>query len=120
MNFCLQLLLCTLFFSLVSCSSTPDEVTSKSGASTKQSENVDNKKTVENQNVGKDNLVKCNLKNDKRKIQIKNNDKGCKVLYTKFGKEKSIASSVKKNNFYCNSILKRVKDNLVTAGFKCE
>lgn len=117
----LQAVLFILFFNLVSCSSTSKKEIAEKSSSPTHSSNENSTESIKKENKDKANVVKCNLKNDERKIQIKNNtNNGCEVLYTKFGKEKAIASSVKKNNFYCKSILKRVRDNLVKAGFRCE
>ncbi len=61
----------------------------------------------------------CNSGSDKRMIEVKSEDGGCEVLYTKNGETSSIASA-KYDLGYCSKIQDRIVTNLTNAGFKCE
>lgn len=110
----------SILLSLVSCSGTATKETpsKEEKLPSKTLEKDEGKKSEESTSV--EGLV-CNLKNDMRKVVIeKGQGKGCEVFYTKFGKKRSIASSLKKSDFYCKSILNKVRANLEEAGFNCK
>ena len=61
----------------------------------------------------------CAQGTDSRIIEIKKTKSdGCELFYTKFGNEKSVATSVGKK--YCSEMREKIKSNLAQAGFKCE
>lgn len=104
-----------------SCSSSPKKDEPKENElKSHESKEVTKKESIP-ESQSKDKVTSCKLKHDERKIEIvKNKNSGCNVLYTKFGKTKPIANSIKKDGFYCTSIFDKVKRNLVEAGFVCK
>lgn len=60
----------------------------------------------------------CEMKSDKRYIEVTSKDKGCELLYTKFDKEEVIASSAVGTS-HCEKISERIQSNLKEAGFSC-
>jgi hypothetical protein len=61
----------------------------------------------------------CILNNDSRLLEIKktSND-GCELFYTKFGTERSVATSV--GSKHCSDVREKIKSNLRQSGFKCD
>lgn len=62
--------------------------------------------------------IACELKNDKRYIEVQAKDGGCEVLYTKFDKEEVVATSASGTG-HCEKISERIQTNLKEAGFEC-
>jgi len=61
----------------------------------------------------------CKLGGDTRTIAVNSVDKGCEVIYTKFGEPSSIASGSSGSD-HCVNVVSKVRENLENAGFKCE
>ncbi|MCB0422608.1 MAG: hypothetical protein KDD61_16520 [Bdellovibrionales bacterium] len=64
-------------------------------------------------------MASCKLEKDERSIQIDPIDKGCTVMYTKFGDKKEVASSKWGMN-HCQTVKDRIVQKLSDAGFKCQ
>lgn len=64
--------------------------------------------------------TECTLDKDTRIIEVRKTDEGgCELFYTKFGEEKSVASSGFGTQ-YCEEVRDRIQSNLSKAGFSCE
>ena len=62
----------------------------------------------------------CKLDKDSRVIEVrKTQSGGCELFYTKFGEEKSVASSGFGTQ-YCEEVKERIESNLNKAGFTCQ
>ena len=62
----------------------------------------------------------CSLDKDTRIIEVKKTESGgCELFYTKFGEEKSVASSGFGTQ-YCEEVKDRIQTNLDKAGFSCQ
>lgn len=62
----------------------------------------------------------CTLDKDTRVIEVKKTESGgCELFYTKFGEEKSVATSGFGTQ-YCEEVKDRIQTNLNKAGFTCK
>lgn len=62
----------------------------------------------------------CKLDKDERIIDVRKTESGgCELFYTKFGEEKSVASSGFGTQ-YCEEVKDRIQSNLAKAGFSCQ
>ena len=62
----------------------------------------------------------CTLDKDTRVIEVRKTESGgCELFYTKFGEEKSVASSGFGTQ-YCEEVKDRISSNLAKAGFTCK
>lgn len=62
--------------------------------------------------------VMCEMKGDKRYIEVVGKESGCELLYTKFDKEEVVATSAA-GTAHCEKISERIQGNLKEAGFTC-
>jgi hypothetical protein len=61
----------------------------------------------------------CLQNTDSRILEIKKiKDGGCELLYTKFGTERSVATSAGAK--YCQEVREKISANLTRSGFKCD
>ena len=130
-----------LFMSIVisACSSSPSKTTTPNND--KKSETAQSK-TAQNQekssavvktespvtketpksaspNTESSTLVTCIYGSVKRELKINQAIDKCTVEYVKDGNSQEIATGIVKSPF-CVEIMERVKNNLTTAGYKCE
>ena len=64
--------------------------------------------------------MSCNNLKDSRVLEIKKTSTGgCELFYTKFGAEKSVASSGISMK-YCQDVREKIKSNLARSGFTCQ
>jgi hypothetical protein len=104
-------LICIFGFSLAACSST--KTASSPAPSTSASSSTPTPSTA---NLDR---TTCTQNADVRTLEIKKTEAGgCDLLYTKFGTEKSVASSAGKK--YCAEVREKISANLTRSGFKCE
>lgn len=66
-----------------------------------------------------DSKVTCTRGKDSRMLEVQAKSKGCDLAYTKFGKEKTVASS-SHDLGYCHKVMKRIEGKLKTAKFVCQ
>lgn len=70
---------------------------------------------------GAANKITCTHGKEQRLLEVKKSKAdGCDLLYTKFGSEKSVASSGAGGNKYCMEVRDKITTNLTKSGFKCE
>ena len=121
-------ILCALVFTLGACSSAEKKEMSDSAteATSDAKEAMDKKAEDAKAEAkatkdGAGNLkVSCTLDKDTRVIEVKKTDGGgCELFYTKFGEEKSVASSGFGTQ-YCEEVKDRIQSNLIKAGFACQ
>jgi hypothetical protein len=62
--------------------------------------------------------LKCELKGDARMITVVPNGEGCELHYLKAGKSDVVASSAKGTE-HCDQVRAKMRQNLESAGFKC-
>ncbi len=80
----------------------------------------DAKSATEAKSNGSDSRVVCTLDKDERIIDVRKSEAGgCELFYTKFGEEKSVASSGFGTQ-YCEEVRDRIQSNLTKAGFSCQ
>ena len=91
--------------------------TAKDGA--KQEASADSKADGKTSSATSASKSTCMMKNDKRVIDVRTQNKGCELAYTKFGNEEVVATSMNGTD-HCQKIADRIKGNLENAGFKCE
>ncbi len=63
--------------------------------------------------------VSCTMKSDTRTIQLRKNGGGCELVYSKFGNDEVIATSMAGTE-HCQKVADRIKGNLENSGFKCQ
>lgn len=68
---------------------------------------------------GDENAVACSYENFKREISVENDRTGCRVQYVRDSETSQIGSGHSGSPF-CPNLLKRVQNNLETAGFQCK
>lgn len=66
-----------------------------------------------------ENKLICKNEKDSRSLEIlKGSSQGCKLMYSKYGKDQEIASS--RNGIdHCKQVLSKVETNLKNGGFEC-
>jgi len=108
------------------CSSTGKNTQDDSATQVEQTENGeggDGKETTptpSDKSEGSDSRVACTLDKDERIIDVRKSESGgCELFYTKFGEEKSVASSGFGTQ-YCEEVRDRIQSNLTKAGFSCQ
>lgn len=62
--------------------------------------------------------ISCNLAKNHRLLEIVKTDKGCELFYTRDGDKISKATS-ENGVSHCEKVAQNIKNNLSTAGFKC-
>lgn len=62
--------------------------------------------------------LSCTSGNDKRELQIQEADQGCKLLYTKGGEAKEVATQ-KIGKDKCNEVLEKIQKKLEDSSYKC-
>ena len=78
------------------------------------------KTSTDAKSEGSDSRVVCTLDKDERIIDVRKTEAGgCELFYTKFGEEKSVASSGFGTQ-YCEEVRDRIQSNLTKAGFSCQ
>lgn len=66
-----------------------------------------------------ENKLICKNEKDSRTLEIlKDSGEGCKLMYSKYGKDEEIASSGNGMD-YCKNVLSKVEVNLKNGGFEC-
>lgn len=90
----------------------------------KKADNAEAKATAEAKmetKLVKTDQLKCELNSDVRLVELSkaNGIKLCEVHYSKEGSKERIASAEHQAKF-CDNVLGNVKNNLTSAGFKCE
>ena len=63
--------------------------------------------------------VNCTVGGDSRTIEVREDGKGCQVIYTKHGESNSIASGTYGLD-HCKKVQDQIKGNLSSAGFTCK
>ncbi|MDR3607197.1 MAG: hypothetical protein P4M08_07450 [Oligoflexia bacterium] len=63
--------------------------------------------------------MSCQKDSDNRTVEIQAKGAGCDVMYTKFGKTHSVASS-SAGNGHCEKTLAHMKKKLEASGFHCQ
>lgn len=86
-------------------------------AADKAKETADKTEKAANEGVSVE--ATCKLGGDTRTIGVKSVDKGCEVIYTKFGESTSVASGSQGSD-HCANVVTKIKENLQNAGFTCE
>jgi hypothetical protein len=126
-------LLCVLVAYFTSCATTKKQdspPTAKDQTITKKVEGPPAPSAAPKASTDKREVVTCTRDHDSRKIEILKEparkvseesavaDKVCEVIYQKFGKEKSVAQAQKQVSF-CDTVGKRIRTNLESAGYTC-
>ena len=119
--------LCAILFTIGACSTTEektmkdDAAAATSDAKMAMDKNVDDTKaSATTATAAKALKAACSLDKDTRVIEVKKTDGGgCELFYTKFGDEKSVASSGFGTQ-YCEEVKDRIQSNLNKAGFACQ
>ncbi len=62
--------------------------------------------------------VECKLGGETRTMEVRAKDGGCETVYTKFGQENVVGSSMN-GTAHCEGLVERIKTNLSNAGFSC-
>lgn len=118
-------ILCAILFTMGACSSAEKkEMKDEAAAATSEAKESMDKKVkevkAEAQESSKALKASCSLDKDTRVIEVKKTDGGgCELFYTKFGDEKSVASSGFGTQ-YCEEVKDRIQSNLNKAGFACQ
>ncbi|MCB0355794.1 MAG: hypothetical protein KDD40_02245 [Bdellovibrionales bacterium] len=108
-----------ILLSFVACSSKNKKM-DQSEMATKSENLVDSKSTGSEKAQQALNNVECKIKKDIRFLKVVAKEpKGCELIYTKFGKEKTVAESAFGNE-HCEKIMQKMQGNLESAGFKCQ
>ena len=118
-------ILCAIFLAMTACSTTQQ---TNDAAGTMDAKKAEMEQKVE---AAKDEAkaattgttatkAACTLDKDTRVIEVRKTDSGgCELFYTKFGEEKSVASSGFGTQ-YCEEVKDRIQTNLNKAGFSCQ
>ena len=103
------------------CSSTKTKPSdeSKTQALSAASNGEKHSKEAEAKDSAPKGMVICQHKNDERTLEIVSEKTGCIVKYTKNQASKNIASD-SHGDKHCQNVVKKIKGNLVSAGFNCK
>lgn len=121
-------ILCAIMLSLGACSTTEEKTMNDAEAAAGEAKAAVEEKADEAKAEAKemtdgakgDLKASCSLDKDTRVIEVKKTDGGgCELFYTKFGEEKSVASSGFGTQ-YCEEVKDRIQSNLNKAGFACQ
>ncbi len=63
--------------------------------------------------------VECSVKGDERIIEVRTKGEGCELIYTKHGKEGTVANAGHGTD-YCEKSLEKLRDKLKGAGYECK
>ena len=119
-------ILCAIMFSLGACSTTEEKNMKDNAEATATDakaaveEKADEAKADAKEGATTALKATCTLDKDTRIIEVKKTEGGgCELFYTKFGEEKSVASSGFGTQ-YCEEVKDRIQSNLNKAGFACQ
>ena len=122
------LIMCAAVFALSACSSTKEkgaDMADKANTAVEDAKSAaPTTSTVSEPSKATDAVAggmksTCKLDKDTRVIEARKTESGgCELFYTKFGEEKSVASSGFGTQ-YCEEVKDRIQSNLDKAGFAC-
>lgn len=115
------ILLISALFIVTACSSKDKAEDAQTEATEAVDEAKDKAATMkEGETPTSEGLITCTNQKDVRTLDIqKTANGGCELMYTKYGTEKSVASSGISTK-YCSEVSEKIQNNLSRSGFTCK